>query len=230
LNKLTIRLQQPNGELVNTTSDTFDISGIFLSRYSSIRSYFNNTVDLSGSAYADSTGEYIWLDCKKWFSRSQLAVGDRIQVKNLTCASPSVAISDVMTFLQNSSGLVVVGMAYTRQITAEELIAMGLNANQVTSGTPGTVASSVLVDGPNKVGYSRFVILRGKFQDPTTGSVSVNPYGGSFDNSTVSTAMLSGATKIVPGKFINLSRQTQLIFRVITREYDSTSLVRPDNL
>jgi hypothetical protein len=230
LNKLTIRLQQPNGELVNTTSDTFDISGIFLSRYSSIRSYFNNTVDLSGSAYADPTGEYIWLDCKKWFSRYQLAVGDRIQVKNLTCASPSVAISDVMTFLQNSSGLVVVGMAYTRQITAEELIAIGLNANQVTSGTPGTVASSVLVDGPNKVGYSRFVVLRGKFQDPTTGSVSVNPYGGSFDNSTVSTAMLSGETKIVPGKFINLSRQTQLIFRVITREYDSTSLVRPDNL
>jgi predicted transcriptional regulator len=230
LNKLSIRLQQPNGELVNSTSDTLDISGIFLSRYSSIRSYFNYGMDLSGSAYADPTGEYIWLDCKKWFSRYQVAVGDRIQIKNLTCSSPSAAVADVMTFLQSSSGLIVVGLAYSKSITANDLISVGLTANQVTAGTLGTIATSVLVDGSNTMGYSRFIILRGKFQDPTTGSTSVSPYGGAFDNSTVSTAMLSGATKIVPGKLINLSRQTQLIFRVITREYDSTSLVRPDNL
>ena len=110
------------------------------------------------------------------------------------------------------------------------MTADSLNTSQLTDGLKNTIATSVLVDGSNSAGYSRFIILRGKFTDPTTGSTLVKPYGGATDNTAVSTAMLSGGTKIIPGKLINLSRQTQLIFRVITREYDSTSLVRPDNL
>jgi hypothetical protein len=107
------------------------------------------------------------------------------------------------------------------------------------------LASSVLIDGSNNAGYSRYIIVRGKFADPTTGSTSVSPYGGAANNLAVSTAIFSGSTKIIgktipdksgndveliPPRLINLSRQTQFIFRVITREYDSTSLVRPDNL
>jgi len=235
LNKLTIRLQQPNGNLINSSQDTLDISGIFLSRYSSIQPYFQNKMDLSGTVYSDAIGEYIWLDCKKWFSRYQLAIGDRIQIKNLTSVAPTAAVTELMSFLQNTDGLIVAGTAYSRLITQAEkdedaLVTSGDNNYTLTAGLPGTLASSVLVDGCNDAGYSRFIILRGKFQDPTTGSVSYSPYGGADDNSAVSTAIQTGSTKIIPGKLINLSRQTQLIFRVITREYDSTSLVRPDNL
>jgi hypothetical protein len=235
LNKLTIRLQQPNGNLINSSQDTLDISGIFLSRYSSIQPYFQNTMDLSGTVYSDAIGEYIWLDCKKWFSRYQLAIGDRIQIKNLRSVAPTAAVTELMSFLQDTDGLIVAGTAYSRPITQAEkdedaLVTSGDNNYTLTAGLPGTLASSVLVDGCNDAGYSRFIILRGKFQDPTTGSVSYSPYGGAADNSAVSTAIQTGSTKIIPGKLINLSRQTQLIFRVITREYDSTSLVRPDNL
>ena len=234
LNKLTIRLQQPNGKLINELSDTLDISGIFLSRYSSIQPYFQNKMDLSGTGYADSVGEYIWLDSKKWFNRYQVAIGDRIQIKNLVSDAPTPAISELVSFLQNTDGLIVAGTAYSRPITADEVTRDGTdNSYSLTAGkgTVGqTVATSVLVDGSNDAGYSRFIILRGKFADPTTGSTSYDPYGDEVDNSVISTAILSGSTKIKTGKLINLSRQTQLIFRVITREYDSTSLVRPDNL
>jgi hypothetical protein len=230
LNKLSIRLQQPSGSLVNTTSDTFDISGIFLSRYSSIQSYFNNTMDLSGTTYSDPTGEYIWLDCKKWFSKYQVAVGDRIQIKNLKSVSPTPAVLDLMSYLQNSDGLVVAGLGWSKVITPDQILASGLTAGQVTSGVNNTVATSALQDGSNTAGYSRFIIIRGKFQDPTTGSTSISPYGKVADNFNIATDMLNGNTRIQPGKLINLSRQTQLIFRVITREYDSTSLVRSDNL
>ena len=77
LNKLTIRLQQPNGQLVNTTADTLDLSGAFLSITADILTYTGVTTN--NSVYFDSVGEYIWLDCKTWFTRYQVAAGDRIQ-------------------------------------------------------------------------------------------------------------------------------------------------------
>lgn len=231
LNKMTIRLQQPSGSLLNANSDTIDISGIFLSKTTSIRSYFTNEMDLSGTVYSDTVGEYIWLDCKKWFSRYQFAIGDKIHIKNLSSIQPTPAIYDLMSFLQNSDGLTIAGFAWAREITVEEKSRdISDSSYSLTNGLKNTIAEYVLIDGLNDAGYSRFIIVRGQFNDPTTGSTLVKPYGGAVDNTAVSTAMLSGSSKIIPGKLINLSRQTQLIFRVITREYDSTSLIRPDNL
>jgi len=231
LNKMTIRLQQPSGSLLNANSDTIDISGIFLSKTTSIRSYFTNEMDLSGTVYSDTVGEYIWLDCNKWFSRYQFAIGDKIHIKNLSSIQPTPAIYNLMSFLQNSDGLTIAGIAWAREITAEEKARdIADSTYSLTNGIKNTIAEYVLIDGLNDAGYSRFIIVRGQFNDPTTGSTLVKPYGGAVDNTAVSTAMLSGSSKIIPGKLINLSRQTQLIFRVITREYDSTSLIRPDNL
>jgi hypothetical protein len=230
LSKMTIRLQQPNGNLLNTIQDTLDINGVFLSSYRSIQSYFSNTMDLSGVAYSDPVGEYIWIDCKKWFGRFQFSVGDRVQFKNLTSAGPTPAVTDLINYLQDPNGHLIAGVAYSRLITAAELLASGLTANQVTSGLPNTQATQVLIDGCNNVGYSRFIIVRGKFTDPTTGGTAVNPYGNKNDNMDISIDAVVGNTKVVPGRLINISRQTQFIFRVITREYDSTSLLRPDNL
>ena len=261
LNKMTIKLQQPNGNLLNSLPDTIDISGIFMSCRSSIQAYFSNAMDLSGTAYSDSVGEYIWLDCKQWFNRYQVMAGDRIQIKNLSSLAPTPAVSDMITHLQNTDGLIVVGTAYSKLISSFANVSLlpfssvitnsGLNeladidatmnagrAQVYTSGRLNngnlpavpTRATSVLGDGCNNAGYSRYIIVRGKFQDPTTGSVSISPYGGEANNDAASVDMLQSVTKIVPGRLINLSRQTQLIFRVVTREYDSTSLVRPDNL
>ena len=230
LNKMTIRLQQPNGKLVNPVQDTLDIKGLFLSMYSSIREYFSGNIDLSGTPYSDPVGEYIWIDCKQWFSRFQFNAGDRIQIKNLTCTQPTAATTNLMNYLQNTDGLIVVGTAYLKPITATDLITLGLTANQVGNGLTGTTANQVLVDGCNTAGYAQYLIVRGQFNDPRSGATTILPYGNQLDNSVLATSMISGLTMIKPGRLINLSRQTQLIFRVITRDYDSTSLVRPDNL
>jgi hypothetical protein len=82
--------------------------------------------------------------------------------------------------------------------------------------------------GSNNAGYAKYIIVRSKFGDPTTGSTSVDPYGKAATNAALST-YLKAAT-FTSGKLINLSHQTQLIFRVVTRDYDSASLMRPDNL
>jgi hypothetical protein len=210
LTKLSVRLQQPNGSIINTTRDTLDINGVFLSSSGSIHSYFGdttNTISLTNTAYNDVTAEYIWIDSKEWFGKYDFAVGDRIQIRNLSLTTPSSAQTDLTNFITNTNGITIVGTAYSQT-----------NSSGVVTG---------LIDGCNNYGYSRFLILRGKFSDPTTGSTSIQPYDAVSNNSVIS------ATKIpfnTGGKLINLSRQTQLIFRVITREYDSSSLVRPDNL
>ena len=249
LNKMTIRLQQPSGKLINPLSDTLDISGIFLSKYTSIRSYCRS-YDLSGTGYSDANGEYIWIHSKKWFSRYQVNVGDRIQIKNLSSITSTPATRDLINHLQTDDGVTVAGIAFVRNITEEELITDGLTytstpggpttsvkvTNGISSGIvnaedPHALATSVLVDGSNNAGYANFIIVRGKFKDPTTGSIDISPYGNATDNTAVGNAITREAsTKITSGRLLNITKQTQLIFRVITREYDSTSLIRPDNL
>ena len=202
LTKLSVRLQQPNGNLINTTSDTLDIAGACLSITADILTFTGAAAN--NTNYKDSTGEYIWIDCKKWFSRYQVAAGDRIQIRNLNSpASPTAAQTGFLNYMQDSSGLMVVATAYNVSTTSLEL-------------------------GSNSAGYARYIIVRGKFGDPTTGSISVDPYGKAADNTTLST-YLKAAT-FTSGKLINLSHQTQLIFRIVTRDYDSSSLMRPDNL
>ena len=202
LNKLTIRLQQPNGQLVNTTSDTLDLNGSFLSITADILTYTG--VSTNNSLYVDSVGEYIWLDCKTWFTRFQVAAGDRIQIRNLSAISnPTAAQTAFLTFLQNPNGLMVVGTAYNTGTTS-------------------------LNDGSNTAGYARYIIVRSQFNDPTTGATTVLPFGGAADNTALSTYLKTA--KFTSGRLINLSHQTQFIFRIVTRDYDAAALVRPDNL
>ena len=194
LNKLTIRLQQPNGNLVNPSLDTIDLNSAFLS----IPANFTG-IGANNSLYSDAAGEYIWLECKTWFSRYQVSAGDRIQIRNLSpITNPTAAQTAFLNFLQSSNGLMVVGTAYNTGAT--------------------------MYDGNNSVGYARFIIVRGQFGDPTTGSTTVLPFGGAASNTELPVAVFTS------GRLINLSHQTQFIFRVVTRDYDSTALVRPDNL
>jgi len=203
LTKLTIRLQQPNGNLVSSTPDTFDVSGAFLS--TDVSAYMN-TATVTGTFYADTSGEYIWIDTQKWFTRYQIAAGDRIQLRNLAINTPTAAQTDFLNYLQDPSGLMVVATAYSVPISGARVVRTNWNS----------------------AGYARFIIVRNKFNDPTTGSTAVLPFGLQASNSALASSLIGRS--MLPGRLINLSRQTQLIFRIITRDYDSTSLVRPDNL
>jgi hypothetical protein len=94
----------------------------------------------------------------------------------------------------------------------------------VAYDTAGTGAG--IADGSNIVGYSNYIILETRMNDPTTGSTAVDPFGGT---AVINNNFLDGATTY-SGSCINLNRQTQFVFRVITREMDAASRLRPDNL
>jgi hypothetical protein len=176
-----------------------DLNGAFLSINGDISTFAGATL-AAATKYTDSVGEYIFIDNKSWFSKYQVSAGDRILIRNINQLSgtPTAAQIDFLAFLQREEGHMVVDIATTA------------------------------ADGSNAAGYSKHIIIRSKFGDPTTGSTSVAPFGGAANNTALSTFLASA--RFTTGRLINLSHQTQLIFRIVTREYDSGSLVRPDNL
>ena len=205
LRKLTISIQRPDGCLVSDTLDTLDIANITSSRWLTT----GGGLTVSGTDYDVAAGTYLWINTNTWFSRFQVNQGDRIQFKNLAFpaayAGNAGARDDLIAFLQRPDGHLVVQIAYESP-------------------------ANTFVDGANSVGYANYIIIRSKMVDPTTGSTAVDTFGklASGANNTFLETLTNadGAT----GRLINLSHQTTLVFRVITRDLDPTTRLRPDNV
>jgi hypothetical protein len=216
LTKMSIQLNRPDGNTLSSMPDTVSISQILASTAAYPGSTTSSSRYVNTGRTQDSAGNstyYIFVT-KTYFSRFTLSAGDRVQLKGLAssmypAADLSVA-SDMIQYFQNTSGFPV--------------ISIGCITGGLTSG--------VWSDGPNSVGYANFFVLRAPFADPTTGSVNVLPFGGNdtvnqnFESVLRTTALPTGSNIGA----INMSHQTQLVFRIITREMDSTSRIRPDNL
>jgi hypothetical protein len=198
LQKLSIELQRPNGELVSDTSDVVQIQSVF----------FANTV---GGIYTGSyaTADYIVIQTSNtnWFNHWAFTEGNTIQIKGLVpsqiinYSSVSAAADDFIAWLQRENGHIIIG-----------------NGNSTTTA-----------DGPNSVGYGNLIIIRNRFQNPTSGSTSLYPFGNAPNNTALGT-QLAIPTLFQGAALINLTHQTNIVFRIITREMDPTARVRPDNL
>jgi hypothetical protein len=213
LQKLTIQIQRPDGNLVSDTLDTLNISSIIFS------SQFLG-VNLTKTLYADTSGTYIWIRTSSWFSKFMVSQGDRIVFKNIafsTDYTSSPGSTDFISYIQRSDGHIVVDIGQT-----------------YFTGASQTAENTYFATGANALGYANFIILRNRFNDPTTGSTKLAYYGGT---STTNTAFYTSVTnyssqKNIPmlsGRFINMNHQTQVVLRVITRDMDSASHLRPDN-
>jgi len=204
LTKMTIQLQRPNGNLVSDTLDTLDISGIFastvFSSYTSASVYVNAAVkDTNNNA------TYYIIRTKTYFNRFAFTKNDRIRIQGVNTdliSGNAAAKSDFKGYLEQSVGFLIVGTGYT--------------------------AGTVYTDGVNNVGYANLIVVQAPYVDPTTGSVLISPFGGT---SAANQALASAITNVNFGgaRLINLSKQTQLTFRVITRDMDSATRIRSNN-
>ena len=205
LRKMTISIQRPDGCLVSDTQDTQDIANIVSSWWFSS----SGSGNWSGTNYTPASGLYLWINTGNWFSRFEVNQGDRISMRNIVFpaayAGNAAARDDLISFLQRPEGHVVVQIAYQSGATA-------------------------LTEGANSVGYANYIIIRGRMEDPLKGSTTPDTYGrlsGALNQAFLDT--LSG-TDGATGRLINLSHQTTLVFRVITRDLDATTRLRPDNM
>jgi hypothetical protein len=220
LQKMTIDIRRPNGELLTNSPDTWDIAGIVgaapaaalpgpLFPFTVIPTGSNfNVFNPSASVAQPNPGNF-FIVTNKYFSKFDVCKGDRINISGYTYSDAALndvtnggALRDFSTWINRQEGHIVLDIGYTN------------------TGT-------TLVDGANNVGYANVIVIQARYQDPTTGSQNIAPFGNKSDFSSILNAY--GAALQSPCRLINMNKQLNLVFRVITREMDSLPQIRPDN-
>jgi hypothetical protein len=208
LQKMTIDIHRPNGEIVSTTPDTLDILGVIGSNWIGTGSAPYD-VDFAPSSFFTSSGQarYFFIRTFTYFSKLQIAIGDRIQINGVKWDDATLEtnpdLRDFVGWINQNEGHLVAGIGYSN-------------------------SSNVYVDGANSVGYANYIIIQARYADPTTGSTDVLPFNSSATglNTDIDT---NYANQLLPSRLINQNRQLMLVFRIITREMDALPQLRPDN-
>ena len=210
LQKLSIRLERPDGLLL---SDALDVQYITNINFGNYLKTTNSGADLTTVYQAGlSVNEYVFINTSAWFSRFMVSDTDRIVIKGFTVATTGSgtpdtnSLTDFTNWINRAEGHYVVGIGYA------------------SSGTD-------ITDGQNAVGYANYVIIRNRFNDPTVGGATGRQYfGGSItlDNS-LGTRLGTQASQATTAAFINMNHQVHVALRVVCREMDGASNLRPDN-
>jgi len=219
LQKMTIELLRPNGELISNSPDTFNIGGI-IANASLISPIYGTSfpfnVITAGSTYSVPVtyGTYTDYPCNffintvTYFSKYEVCKGDRIQISGYTYSD---AVLNDPTYGQSFR-------SFCNWINRPE--------GHLVIGTAFSDSATTIANDFNGVGYANFIVIQTRYQDPTTGSIDINPFGNGFGGNTLNTF---GIGLQSPIRLINLNKQLNLVFRIITREMDSLPQIRPDN-
>jgi hypothetical protein len=217
LQKLTFNFQRPDGTPLSTIPDTLNISQI-----TSSKSYIVNAgafiYGYDSGVESATSASYYMIKTSTYFNNLTFSVGDRILMQNIGWTVPPTDATAqqsqaLLNYLQSAAGVLVVATGYSSNIKSTTGITVGSNTQ----------------------GYCNVIIVRGVFSDPTAGTTltlalaGIGDDGTPADSKTVLTNYLLN-TPCVSGRILNQSHQVQIALRVITREMDSTSVIRPDNL
>ncbi len=204
LQKLSIRLERPtSASLLSDVSDVVTVADIYLSSGTDTSIY-------RGTFAATGISPYIFIKTSKYFSKFMWEQGDRVIFRgvNATLSGASAATQTSVNYIEEwinrEEGHIIVGIGNSADTT------VNISVN----------------DGANTVGYANYIIIQSRFTDPAaTGSTSPYNFGNESDINTA----FEGATAYT-GSGINASHQVQLVFKIVTREYDPATKLRPDNL
>lgn len=224
IQKLTFNFQRPDGTALSTSADTLDIAQIIPSFPMNLTNFsatgaLTNTYYQNDPAVDTNASAYYWLQTSKYFNHWNVTKGDKIIIKNLQWGTAATGntltqLPDFLNYIQQDGGLLVV------------------DTGVITGTAPANyVFSSGSTNSYNAQGYANAILVRGKFADPTTGVFTPMALGGiadSYTSGNISYYLTN--TALTSGRLINLNHQVQIAMRVITRELDSTGILRPDNL
>ena len=224
LQKMTIEICRPNGQLVSTSSDTLDVGGILGPQMGEIMGAafpFTNTIKYSETPLTynvmmpivNGSPANFYVNTTKYFSKFEMCAGERIQFSGYSYSEEALAdptygaaLRAFSEWVNRPEGHVILDAAYS----------VGFD---LSSGTTN------LRNGYNEVGYANFLVIPARYKDPSTGSTELDPFYPDFG------AVLNafGVALGSPIRIINLNKQTSLVFRIITREMDALPQLRPDN-
>ncbi len=202
--KLSFQILNPEAQRLSCTPDTAMVKTILFG------------YDVSGSCYTDPSGasvdaDYLFVQTTDWFSIWGFSQLDRVKFDGLTFVSADAgrqtAGNTLLSWLQRDKGHIVVGIAYTND-------------------------GVTVVDGANGCGYANMIVVRNRFKDPKVNGVCEPDYftGTAAGDMVLPDDFRTMSPTLQKGGVLNLSRQVQLVLRVITREMDSATNIRPDNI
>lgn len=215
LQRMTIDIRRPNGELISTTSDTHDIIGILGAGATTATTIYPFNVLTSSSVYNLSSSNNpvnFFVITDKFFSRFDICTKDRIQLKGYSYSDSALAtvagdsLRKFSDWINRIEGHIVINTGYT----------------DISAG------NTIILDGYNSVGYANVIIIQALYNDPTTGSTDLDTFSAPATNFS-DTIVANSAELELPCRAIDLNKQLHLVFRVITREMDSLPQLRPDN-
>jgi hypothetical protein len=217
LQKLTLRMERHDGSVLSNDPDVFSIQRICLSSNSTYTAGPPSTgiATVDATNYAGVNNEYIYIQTASYFPGSAMAEGDLIAIQGYTVAATGTSAPSDATRLD-----------FENYINAPDAL------NVVAIGHVHVIGGIVtLSPGVNAAGYANVIIVRSRFEDPATGSVGRSYFGGSAtEDGFLELRIRDQATTAATAALINLSRQTHVVLRVITRDMDSASNIRPDNV
>jgi hypothetical protein len=224
LNRLTIRMERHNGELLNDASDVQFISTVGLGWNSTpFTNYLVQFADTDSTNYvvntANTGGFYVFIKTTKFFLFSAVSEGDLINIQGLTVPRTG------STYGTNPGE--------STDVDFENWINRPEGHYVVATGVAPGDGGGALALNPNTAGYCNMIIIRSRFDDPTTGSTARTSsyFGGTSTTEQNLGQWLNGYTTPYSGAgLLNTSRQTHFVLRVITRDMDSASNIRPDNV
>jgi len=207
LQKLSISMQRHTGNLLSTDSDVWNVSRICLNDCTT--SIGDTGGACSSYGTVDISNAYIYISTTQYFPFSAISEGDNIQFQGFAPTTQSAAATDFANFINRATGHYVVATAHVDMMMPP-----------------------MIMDGRNNAGYCNVIIIRSRFDDPSTGSVEreTSRFGGSRAAEDTFTTALCGEAPQTGAALINLSRQTHVVLRVVTRDMDSGANIRPDNV
>jgi len=206
--KLTFELLNPENQPLSRLPDSSQVAQILFS------GSLTSNLTPPYSAFIDNANNYIFIRTRQWYPQWSYSKIDKITFAGLSFVWPEASVqsagNELLKWLQNDDGHLVLGTAYTDP------------------------ASSTVCDGANPCGFSNWIIIQNRMTTSTSpdfnGSCTLQPFSTATGDDTALAAVLRGIPpEEQTGGVLNLSRQVQIVLRVICRELDPATNIRPDN-
>jgi len=212
--KLTFEILNPENQPLSRLPDSSHVAQIAFSN--KVPTNGAGSPDAAGtSEYLDANGSYVFIRTRQWFPMWSYSKIDKITFAGLTftdaSANTQTAGNALLEWLQSADGHLVVGTAWSDPID-----------------------NTIINDGANECGYSNWIIIRNRVTTPATdgtfdGTCTLQTFSGGANDDALRDALACYPTGYQYGGVLNLSRQVQIVLRVICRELDPATNIRPDN-
>ena len=196
LNRMTITITDPRGNLINAEEDVLDITSIaFTTTLNAITANSTELLPTYAWPYStQSTYKMIKITTTEWFSNRLFRIGDRIIISDYNLNTAAAALNaNFVAFITRPEG--------------HTIINLDVETNGATDTFNRGYLNAIYISPPGVFDNSTKTVI-GYYDDDDAINLSSAEYG----------------------TLVNLDLQTHLMFRIVTRDPDTSGTLNPINV